>query len=68
MTWDELSKIHITLNKKFFAFMIFFYLRIVALILYRATIRLLLLVKEKKRPILTFLKFYVALHEILASI
>ena len=42
----------------------FFHLRIVLLILHRATMRLLLLVREKELSILTFLNFYVTLHGI----
>ena len=46
----------------------FFHLKIVPLILHRATIRLLLLVREKEPSVLTFLNLYVTLNEIHGSI
>ena len=68
MTWDQHSKNHIPLSKKFFPFMIFFQLRIATLILHMAITRLILLVREKESPTLTFTNLYVTLHEIRSSI
>ena len=66
---DQHSKNHITLSKKFFSFMnFFFHLTIVPSVLNRATIRLLLLVREIESPILTFINLYVALHQIRGSL
>ena len=69
-TWQITGLCHgtITLSKKFFLFMNFFHLRIVSLILNRATIRVLFRVREKEPPILTFFNLYVTLHEIHDSI
>ena len=45
----------------------FFHLRIVPLILHTAIVRLLLLVREKELPILTFLNLYVTLNEFMVA-
>ena len=66
MTWDQQSENHITLSERFSPFVVQF-LRIALIILHRATIRLLLLVREKKPPILTFLNLYLTLHKIHGS-
>ena len=57
--WQKTNthKNQIILSKRFFPVMIFFHLWVLQLILHRATIRLLFLVKEKELPILTFLIF-----------
>ena len=63
-----LKKSHRSYQKVFTIYVIFIHLRIAPLILHRATIRLLLLIREKEPPILTFLGLYVNLHEIHGSI
>ena len=60
-----LKKWHRSCQKVLTIYVIFIHLRIAPLILHRATIRLLLLIREKQPPILTFL---VTLHEIHGSI
>ena len=67
MTWDQNSKYHITISKKLFPFIIFSHLKIAPLILHRPTIRLLLFVREKGPPIVTFINLYMALHEVHGS-
>ena len=70
-TWSHIgnqySNNHITLSKKFFPFLIFFYLRIVPLILHRATIRLLLLVRESKREGAANINIYKSLNLFVVS-
>ena len=62
MTWDQHLTYHIALCKKLFPFMNFFHLRIVPLILHRAIVRLLLLVRETEPPILALLNLYMTLN------
>ena len=54
--------------KSYFHSWTFLHLRIIPLILHTATIRLLLLVRGKKPPVLTFLNLYVTLNGIDGSI
>ena len=67
-TGKTLKKSHRSYQKVLTIYVIFIHLRIAPLILHRATIRLLLLIREKEPPILTFLGLYVNLHEIHGSI
>ena len=62
------QKITLFLVKSSFHSIILFRLTIVPLILYRATITLSLLVREKEPLILTFLNLYVTLHKINGSV
>ena len=62
MTWDQNLTNHITLSKKSFPFMSLFHLRVLPLILHRAIIKLLLSVREKELPILTFRNLHVTLN------
>ena len=64
----NIQQITFLLAKSYFQLWIFLRLRIVPLILHRATVRLLLLVREKELPILTSLNFYVTLSGIHGSI
>ena len=67
-TWIQNLKITSLLVKSSFRARIFFHLKVVLLFLNRATIRLLLLVREKEHLILTFTNIYVTLDEIHGSI
>ena len=60
MTWDQQSENQISLSERFSPFVVQF-LRIALLILHRATIRLLLLVREKEKNL------YLTLHKIHGS-
>ena len=62
MTLDQQLTNRITLCKKLFPFMNFFHLRVLPLILHRAIIKLLFLVREKELPILIFLNIHVTLN------
>ena len=62
MTW-YIAHRTLHLVKRSFHSPIFSHLRILPLILHRATTRLLLLVREKELPISTFLNIYVVLNE-----
>ena len=66
--WCQNSKNNITLSKKSFPLMNFYHLKTVFLILNKATITLILLIREKEAPILTSIILYVTLQEIHGNI